>query len=358
LVTRERGGIKRGKLFRKMASSNTETSLTSKVARNPDFVKKSNMAKPTLNEEHLESAAADLMKQDLVKDYPKFERAYVDPPLTGQVYSLHSFIPSSGATPDENGMYGMLKMRGSFQTLQEAQDRSEWLIVNHDSYHPILTSFTGKPYPVSDSTDFSQRVNRVNFQKNATTILSEDVRKRMIEEKQALDEGTSREDEVHREATEGDTPEDRYIVLRVKQAQLSWTYLDALKKVKDMRANIFKTRKEIVDMDAENISYKERYMEKYLYAREKVGVASDPNEDSFMRYLNVFQDVGPKELVLGYVAEDSSLVAEHREAGIEQDRVPEVMVDASSPPIVQPENVTTAPTQGRAIEKGSKEYIF
>src|SRR5579872_6569716 len=62
-----------------------------------------NMAKP------------DLLNKEFVHlEYPKTMKMHVDPPINGQYWGLFSFIPSKKATPDPQGCYGVLKIRGTF----------------------------------------------------------------------------------------------------------------------------------------------------------------------------------------------------------------------------------------------------
>ena len=120
---------------------------------------------PPLSDTQTLLAMEDLVDSSIAERYPKIERRYVDPPLAEQVYSLHSFIPSSGAKPDGDGVYGMVKIRGCFGTLQEATERSEDLVRSHDSYHKIYIGRVGRPLPVTQLSVWSKEVNDVDIEK-------------------------------------------------------------------------------------------------------------------------------------------------------------------------------------------------
>ena len=47
----------------------------------------------------------------------------------------------------------MIKVRGSYETEDEADARAETLIRTVDSYHKIFTAFVGKPFPATTSSD-------------------------------------------------------------------------------------------------------------------------------------------------------------------------------------------------------------
>ena len=79
-----------------------------------------------LTEEEVQAAKEQLHKKHL---FPMIDRYYADPIYNGQTYSLHSFIPCEGATPDKRGIYGFMKCRGCFTTMEEAPKPQDWLLV-------------------------------------------------------------------------------------------------------------------------------------------------------------------------------------------------------------------------------------
>jgi len=76
--------------------------------------------------------------------------------------------------------------------------------------------------------------------------------------------------------------------LRVKLAQLSWTYLEHFKKIDEIKEFIVKTRREVEESDKKNPEFIETYMNKYMEARASAGfpsVSESEMKDSFLRYL-------------------------------------------------------------------------
>ena len=71
--------------------------------------------------------------------------------------------------------------------------------------------------------------------------------------------------------------------MRVKKAQLSWTYLETLKKMNEMKANIIKAREELAQMDIDHPECRAEYMTRYKDARKKSGLPE--TDESFMKYL-------------------------------------------------------------------------
>lgn len=266
------------------------SSLTSPNDRKPNM-KLSSSTTP-LSEEETKHAVKDLVNTAVIKNYPKLERVYVDPPLINQVYSLHSFIPSKDAKPDKDGIYGMVKFRGTFQTKQEAFKRAETLIRTADSYHKIFTGFVGRPFPLTVASKFSEEKIDIDLKKKTQQVVSENIMEKKREELREVEDIKKREENlISRQKESKDTdPYEVYITNQVKRAQLSWTYMETKKKMAEMREIIIKTREAIQKADEEHPEYQTKYKEKYFKARENAHIPED--DDSFVKFLGKDLDLG------------------------------------------------------------------
>jgi hypothetical protein len=239
----------------------------------------------------LNDTETQLAFSKLHTEYPLIERSVGDPLYEGQKYTLVSFIPSKGAQPDKNGLYGMAKVRGAFHSLQEANDRAEWLVKNHDSVHPILTTYMGRPYPlVADTKSYVQETNEVDLKKNSDEIIKEDVKTKRLEDKKIVNEIKEKEKELLKDVdpeTEMD-PFENYTMLRVKRAHLIFTYKENLEKLEKIKDILNKTQTEIKTYDEQSNEYKQQYMERYESAREKSGLGgfNKDTTETFMKYLD------------------------------------------------------------------------
>ena len=244
-----------------------------------------------LSREQTTDAMNDLLSKDVVRNYPASEKAFADPSIPGQRLCLVSFVPSVDATPDKDGVYGMIKVRGSYETEDEADARAETLIRTVDSYHKIFTAFVGKPFPATTSSRWSADTNEIDIKKKVTEVISKDIKKQRQEEKKEIEEIKEREKKLMEDVEKDFDPYERYIELRVKKAQLAWTYLETQKKMDEMKQSIIKTREEIAELDEENPDYLSSYREKYMSARRDAGLKDD--DASFLSYLG---DEDEKEL--------------------------------------------------------------
>lgn len=268
----------------------THNSLTAKwdITDTESKVVGSEYGVAVLTEDEVKYAKEELLDKELLSKFRQQDKFYSDPIYNNQLYSLHSFIPTKGAKPDEHGVFGFMKCRGTFFTQEEADQRAEWIIRNVDSYHTIQTSYTGKPFPIcADTKKYVQDTNAVDIRKKATETISQDIKDKRYEEKRTMQEIKEKEKKLLESTGEDfkEDIEDVYTTLMVKKANLIWTYVETRDKMKQMRENIIKTRKEINDMDKEDSSLKEQYYERYMQARKESGLSEEVTNDNFMKFL-------------------------------------------------------------------------
>ena len=244
-----------------------------------------------LSSEEVANAMSELYVTDFTKKFPRVEKFYADPIIPNQIFSLVSFVPSKGSSPDKDGVYGMIKVRGTFATEDEAMQKAENLIRNVDSYHSIYNTYVGRPFPLAVSKKYVTNTTEVDIKKKVVEDTSAEVRKKRDEERKVMKEIQEREKELLADVEKKEEdPYDLYTELMVKKAQLSWTYHETLKKMDDMKRNIIKAREEITKMREENAEYHQQYMDRYMEARKKAGLPDDDN--SFIKYMAEDLDLG------------------------------------------------------------------
>lgn len=241
---------------------------------------------PPLNIEETQSAMSVLNNKSYTGNFPTVERRYADPELALQRIGLLSFVPAKGATPNEKGVYGFAKLRGNFATEAEADEKAEFLIKNVDSYHQIYHAYVGRPFPLTTTSDYSGDTRRIDLNKEMSTAISDDVKKKREKEQKEIDEIKQREQELLEDVKKDEENiQDRYTTLRVKKAQLTWTYSEYNKKLKQMVGLIAKARREIELLEEKDATLLNTYMKKYMDARKTAGLPVDRVDDSFMKYL-------------------------------------------------------------------------
>uniref|UniRef100_A0A6C0EK07 Uncharacterized protein n=1 Tax=viral metagenome TaxID=1070528 RepID=A0A6C0EK07_9ZZZZ len=265
-----------------------ENTLTAPSDKNPDTKLEIEQGLPPLTNEQAKEAVKELSDTSFVERFPAVERRYADPPIDMQKVGLISFVPAKGAKPNEKGVYGFAKLRGNYATPEEASERAEHLIRNVDSYHQIYHTFVGRPFPLTNSSDYSKEVERIDLRKETASAIAEDVKKKREKEQREIEEIKEREKELLEDVKKDkENIDDHYTTLHVKKAQLTWTFVETSKKLKQMVGLIAKARHEINVLDQENSELREKYMEKYIDARRRAGLPTDgvDTEESFMKYL-------------------------------------------------------------------------
>ena len=240
-----------------------------------------------LNVEELQKAM-ETLNTDI--RFTQVDRYYADPPQVNQNIVLVSFVPSKGAKPDKDNIYGMMKVRGVYATQEEANERAEFLIRNVDSYHEIFHANVGRPFPVTTATSFADSVKDIDIRKKTTEVISQDILQKKRKEQQEMEEMKNREKKLLEESKraqndEEEDPFEEYITQNVKRAQLAWTFHETKKKIEQMRSGYKSAIERIKELDKEHPEFVDKYMDKYMEARRSSGIKDDP--DSFIQYLGL-----------------------------------------------------------------------
>lgn len=274
-----------------------ENSLTSPSDRDLNNKWRPDQGKPVLTNEETEEAMKVLNNTDFIKKFPSVDRTYADPAIPMQNIALISFTPAKGATPNESGVFGFAKIRGTYATEVEAEQRAEFLIRNVDSYHQLYHLYVGRPFPITFSSKYSAEMSEIDIRKETTKSISENIKEEKNKEQKTIKEIKEREQALLQESEKAknddglkdpeNDPYEEYITLCVKKAQLSWTFFEHLKKMNEVRDIIIKTRVILAKKDEEYPDFKEKYFEKYMDARKKSGLDEKIREtqDNFLKYM-------------------------------------------------------------------------
>jgi hypothetical protein len=267
-----------------------EHSLTSPSDRDRDKKWRPEQGKVALTNTEVEEAIDTLDNDSFTVKFPRVDRTYADPPIMLQTIGLISFTPAKGAVPNSNGVFGFAKLRGNYASEMEAKQRAEDIIRNIDSYHQIYHTYVGRPFPITASSKYSAEADEIDMRKEMTSSVSSSIKSKKNKEQNDMKEIKKREEalvaESRRDPDDAD-PYEQYITLRVKKAQLSWTYLEHIKKMAEVKDIIIKTRVELSEMEEQDPEFKEKYYSKYVKAREEVGLNMDPEKagQNFMKFL-------------------------------------------------------------------------
>jgi hypothetical protein len=238
-----------------------------------------------------EHASKELIQRSFIEKFPRTFKYSSDPIYRNQTYALHSFIPSKGATPDNDGIFGMFKIRGSCGTLEEADEQAEEIIRNVDSYNTVFHSYCGKWFPATSSSKYTEEVNEIDINKKIKDRVSENLKEKRKKDKTELQEIEEREEELRTDVKDSiDQDEDplkNYIELYVKKAHCLHT-LDRYKlDIEKLDKVMTDAQKLIEDMDVEHPTFKDEYLDVYKKARTKVGLTNNADMDVIVKYMQI-----------------------------------------------------------------------
>ncbi len=242
-----------------------------------------------LNDEQLAQAMSQLVNKGFTSmEWPRTMKLHVDPPLSGQNFTLLSFIPSKTAVPDKEGCFGVLKIRGTFPSEKEMDQWAENIIRNHDTYAAIDCCYVGKPFPLmKDNSVYRESTKEIDTRIKVNEIQKEEVKTRRDQERKEMDEVNRRHRELLSsvEETKEKTVDDLelYTQLRVKKANLLYRQEDFKKRIIESEQLLVQTVKEISSMDKQHPEYKEQFMTKYLQALDASGI--DPSKNPLIELM-------------------------------------------------------------------------
>jgi len=185
-------------------------------------------------------------------------------------------------------------LRGNYSSELEANQKAEYIIRNLDSYNKVFHTYVGRPFPLTVSSDYSAETEEIDIRKDMAESVSHNVKTQKQDEYKEIQEIKQREEKLveeqkpalNDEEIEVD-PYEEYITLKVKKAQLSWTYLEHIKKMEEIKNIITQTREKLDLMDEEHASFKDQYYDKYMKAREDAGLnqSKEDSDSNFMKFM-------------------------------------------------------------------------
>lgn len=259
------------------------TRLATKAPECMTELQKENPGRQPLTETEWKEAEKELIQKNYVSlQFPRTTRLHTDPMINGQTIGLISFIPSKNAVPDNDGCYGVLKLRGNFDSVKNADVWAENLIRNHDSYAVIDYGFVGKPFPLMKNNEMYVAATReIDVRRKVDDVVKDDLRKKRENEKREMEEVQERHKQLLKSVEEEKESKfddlDFYVQLRTKKAHLKFSKDEMLRKINDIDPLVDNVTKEIEKLDEQFPEYKEQFMSRYQEALTASGIKAEDN---------------------------------------------------------------------------------
>lgn len=267
-----------------------------------------NSNEPSLTKNQMKNAKNVLFKK--VENFPKINRKFIDPQKAGEPrYALFSYIElpdyemsnfldeiKTSLTDQQltklnelqsrkQVIKGVAKIRGSFFTQLEAEQKAEELIKDIDSTNSIFTCIIGTPFPLV-TEGFADELNEVDLQNQTEHTISQNVREKRRKDQKEMNELKQQQDELMQDVTMDPSAkeEENYISNRVKLAALKNeinSHENKIKECTDLKNNCVQW---LLDIKSKNPEYEATYMEKYMAARKNANIPDD-DEEGLMKYM-------------------------------------------------------------------------
>jgi len=255
---------------------------------------KSSKSKP-LTDDELVHAFEDLY----VDKYIKADRKYIDPKVSGQKYALFSFNPTNGSKPDEDGIYGFIKVRGTFNRLEEAEEKSKELI-QYQSANQIFVCDVGSPTPLQSRVLNKENVVEVDHpdrESDENLKYANLIKEQTTKEKHQIEEIKKKIEYLKEDVTKDPNekePLQIYLELNQKRATAAYMYTQHQEKLEETKNIVLRSRQQISDMDQEHPNLKEEYLEHYKKTCEECGIdkAEDNMAIMIKKYFGEDPDLG------------------------------------------------------------------
>ncbi|ABF82086.1 hypothetical protein MIV056L [Invertebrate iridescent virus 3] len=232
---------------------------------------------PPLTDRQLEEAFSQLY----LGDWAYVDRKYDDPVIPGQNFALFSFLPTVGAQPDADGVYGFLKIRGTFDRAEQAEDKARELI-QYFTANTIKACKVGTPVPVAISQPSTEAIEipppkNGPFETDGPTDLKYQqlIQAQSMDEQKQIQEIYQNVEKLKEDVTKNPAnkePMQVYLELLQKMATCAWTYSQAQKTKDDMKSIILSDRLKLEEMDQKYPHLQNEYRKVYDEKNQQLGL--------------------------------------------------------------------------------------
>ena len=214
-------------------------------------------------------------KADLVRDYPKISRHKVDPSTPDLAMQKIANVSYMLLKEPIDGVYGFMKVRGTWPDVETATKDDERIIKTVDSVFPIHQAWVGHWVPITNNPRYSQDQMDVKMKEQDAAL-----RDRAAKENNAKNEQMRRELEERKEQLEDTTRDldndplslDYYTKKKVSERELKTYIVQGNEKLKKLKKSLKKIQDDIEKINVSRPTYRDQWLDHYNKARVKAGL--------------------------------------------------------------------------------------
>lgn len=184
-------------------------------------------------------------------------------------------------------MIGIGKIRGAFQSEQDAKAKAEEIIRDYDSVNSIFTCMIGVPFPIV-AEGHSKELDEINIEHETEKTIAQNVREKRDRDKKEIDSIKQRKEELLTDVDKdpSDDPMALYIQNRVKLAHLRY-YINAYQKqLEETKQNEEKCKLWLKEKSTQNPEFEKDYLDIYMKSRRDINLPDSYDPDNMMKYIN------------------------------------------------------------------------
>lgn len=205
-------------------------------------------------------------------NYKQSNSVYRNEPIDRQNYALFSFKPTQNCKPDNDGIYGAIKIIGTYVTKDDAEKISKELIKFKNEIQLFLCD-VGAPIFMKNKPEQNLLIIDNDDSKYGQILSQQDDKQR-----DEIKYIKKREEELRKDVSGNHKkPIDKYLELTQKRATYQYMYEERENEKNIIRDMIIKCRKDLKELDDNDPTLKKNYMDHYQQTCKECGI--DQNTD-------------------------------------------------------------------------------
>lgn len=208
--------------------------------------------------------------KELIRNYPKVSRHRSDPPIANQSIANVSFVLLE---KPQNGVYGLIKIRGVWPDIDIATNESEKIIRDIDSTQIIHQVHVGHWALITNNEEYTSDQMDVKTKEDELTLRDRAMKEQARKNQQKQREIQERKEEL--KLTKEDEDEDSldyYTKKRVARKELQGYINQGNEKIQKLKKSLRKVDDEITKLDKTNPTFTKLWLDNYNKARIKAGL--------------------------------------------------------------------------------------
>lgn len=222
----------------------------------------------------LTSPELDACRKEMRQSFPRVSRSIKnDPPISGQQIVNISFYPLE---KPENGIYGLVRVRGVWPNEDLANQSADKIFKEHDSSAIIFSAGVGDLIPFTLDTSLAQKVEDIAVENG--NEYEKKMREKLIQQNLEKDRKFSRELEERKKMAleEGSLDDDPttleyYTKKKVAMRQIDQYISEYFERIESMKKSSKKLSLEVEELDSKYPTYSEKWLALYNEERKKMG---------------------------------------------------------------------------------------